>query len=318
MAKLTEDGLIDLESFEAGEALSAYQPVYLASDGKIYKMSYTSAGIYVGLTTEAVAPGDATILQMSGLITNVAWSWGTGNVMVGNTAGTLWQSVAGYFTDTVQIVGLAISSTSILLSEFPPIRRGPFDRDFERGFLALDDDGRLINSQLGPTLLGIEDVMPAAGRVPYFFDGSGLASTFDSTAFGRSLANAADAAALRVLMGAVDDPITGAITTTDATVTNIASLAPANNTLTTIDGIVQGYRSSGAGTGAAWRLSGTAMNDAGTVTLIGSLATVIGDGSAGAWAAPLVDVNGANIRVRVRGAVSHSVTWKFTGRVTVH
>lgn len=74
-------------------------------------------------------------------------------------------------------------------------------------------------------LLALAGLTSAANKVPYF-TGSGTASLFDSTSYGRSLVNAADAAALRTLSASV---IGTNVQAWDADLDAIAALSASND-----------------------------------------------------------------------------------------
>lgn len=101
------------------------------------------------------------------------------------------------------------------------------------------------------------------------------------------------------------------VTTTDATVTTLATIpVPASTTLG-VTGYVVARRTGGsAGTaedGAYYRVETVYKNAAGTATAIGTTVTAIGESQA-AWDVT-VSQSGGNVLIQVTGAVDNNVTW---------
>jgi hypothetical protein len=110
-------------------------------------------------------------------------------------------------------------------------------------------------------------------------------------------------------------PLNGAVTTTDATVTSALLIPVATSTVSTVFVTVAGRNSAGS-QGAAYVLSGTFRNDAGTVTQIGTTTALVTHEDNAAWACVL-DVSGTNVRVRVTGAAATTITWNAGARALV-
>jgi hypothetical protein len=118
-----------------------------------------------------------------------------------------------------------------------------------------------------------------------------------------------------------DDPIESTfqnkVTTTDATVTTLATIAIPASTSVMIEARVVARRTGGAsGTaedGAGYIVSGVYKNVAGTATEIGETSIFSAEDQAG-WACT-INVSGANALLQVTGAASNNVSWVATYRV---
>jgi hypothetical protein len=118
-----------------------------------------------------------------------------------------------------------------------------------------------------------------------------------------------------------DDPresvYQGRIATVDATVTTLHTVAIPATTTVQIVAFVTARRTGGAaGTaedGAGYMVQATVKNVAGAATLIGAVNQICVQEDQAGWDAT-IDVNGANARVRVNGAVDNNVTWHATVR----
>ncbi len=112
-------------------------------------------------------------------------------------------------------------------------------------------------------------------------------------------------------------PYIDTVSTTDATVTTLATIPADVDTTMLIDGIVVGRRTGGSsGTdedGAGYVLRAAVTNIAGTATIISQAADFTSEDQAG-WAATFV-ASGSDILVRVTGAANNNVNWRFVGRV---
>lgn len=108
------------------------------------------------------------------------------------------------------------------------------------------------------------------------------------------------------------------VSTTNATVTTLATIICPVTTTTSIVGYVSARRTGGtAGTaedGALYRVEAVVKNVAGTATIIGSTVTVIGEDQAG-WDVTLAGSSG-NILIQVTGAVNNNINWTWTGKLT--
>ena len=98
-----------------GEAVSAFEPLFLHTDGKYYKAAADgSQQPAIGLAIEAGAADGVIRLRRVGPITNASWAWiPTGSpVYLGASEGTLTQTKP---TANPQIIGYAMGATTLLV-----------------------------------------------------------------------------------------------------------------------------------------------------------------------------------------------------------
>lgn len=103
------------------------------------------------------------------------------------------------------------------------------------------------------------------------------------------------------------------VTTTDATVTTLASFTIANNSTQLIEARITAFRTAGGGANADsanYVRTGKGKNNAGTVTLQGLQTSYTQEDVAG-WNATL-DASGTDVRVRVTGAAATTIVWRCT------
>lgn len=135
-----------------GESVSAYQPVYLASDGK-YDRAQAAAGLVPcrGIAIEAGGDGDEKRIARLGPLTNGAWSWSTvgGRIYVSGTLGQLTQTKPTAFA---QCVGLALAATTMFvwIEDLDPIHYGtgaaPTPTGYPDGTIYVQYTGSTIDS----------------------------------------------------------------------------------------------------------------------------------------------------------------------------
>ena len=106
--------------------------------------------------------------------------------------------------------------------------------------------------------------------------------------------------------------IQGYVTTTDATVTTMATIAIPASTTVMIELHVAARRTGGsagvAEDGAGYVQQATYKNVAGTATLIGAVNADYTAESQAAWDVTFV-VSGGNVLIRVTGAVNNNISW---------
>lgn len=111
-------------------------------------------------------------------------------------------------------------------------------------------------------------------------------------------------------------PISGTVSTTDATVTTISTVAVPTDAAMAISAVIAGRRTGGAagsaGDSAGYVLNGAVKNIAGTVSIVAQSLTFAGEDQAG-WTAALV-VSGTDILIRVTGAVDNNISWAMAGQ----
>lgn len=98
---------------EAGEALSAYEAVYIKSDGKFWlAQADGSAQPTFGVMIEAAAVGEEKRAQTRGIVTNASWTWTVGEYVYldDTTPGALTQTIPAAYGE---VVGVAISATEL-------------------------------------------------------------------------------------------------------------------------------------------------------------------------------------------------------------
>jgi len=108
------------------------------------------------------------------------------------------------------------------------------------------------------------------------------------------------------------------VATTNATVTTLHTFTIPASTTYTVTSWVVARRTGGTGgtaeDGAAYTISATFKNVAGTATQIGTTTIISTAENQAAWDC-VYDVTGATARVRVTGATNNNVTWHLTARV---
>src|SRR3990167_94340 len=106
--------------------------------------------------------------------------------------------------------------------------------------------------------------------------------------------------------------VQGYVTTTDATVTTVATIAIPASTTVVIELHVAARRTGGsagvAEDGAGYVQQATYKNVAGTATLIGSVNVDYTAESQAAWDVTFA-VSGSNVLIRVTGAVNNNISW---------
>jgi hypothetical protein len=104
----------------------------------------------------------------------------------------------------------------------------------------------------------------------------------------------------------------GTVQTTDATTTDLATLAIPTNTADTMQFVVSAFEPS-TGDCKCWELTYKVKNVAGTVTVEKMAEHVAEDAGASAWTAVLA-VDGTDVDVQVTGEVAHTINWNTTIR----
>lgn len=109
-------------SFIAGETLAFGQPVYMKSDGKVWKADADAAATMpcVGIVVVG-GNADATVnILTHGLVTETDWNWTVGATIyvADGTEGVLTATVGDLSdeNDVVQVVGIAIHADSIFVN----------------------------------------------------------------------------------------------------------------------------------------------------------------------------------------------------------
>lgn len=108
--------------------------------------------------------------------------------------------------------------------------------------------------------------------------------------------------------------VVSTVTTTDATVTTLATIAIANNTVVKIDVDAVARRTDAAARAGYRRAVLVYREAAGAATIQGSVDSDFTRESTGAWNLT-IDVNVNDARIRVTGAAAQTINWKSTHRV---
>lgn len=108
------DAMGGFVTLEEGEALSDYDLVYMAMDGKAYKAKADDLNKMpiIGIATTATDGTDRKI-QVYGWIENVGWSWNIGHKLYlsADTAGGIVEAPPNY----KQLIGYAKTATKMLI-----------------------------------------------------------------------------------------------------------------------------------------------------------------------------------------------------------
>jgi hypothetical protein len=110
----------------AAIALSGHKVVYISSAGVNYASSrdITTKGLAVGVTTGASALGANSTIRTGGEIIEPSWAWTAAQPVFLGQDGALSQSGPAPPDLFSQIIGMAISATSIYVNIQPPIVLG--------------------------------------------------------------------------------------------------------------------------------------------------------------------------------------------------
>ena len=104
----------------AGETLPTGSAVYVNSDGKYWRASANSGSGMpaVGVTTNTITSGQSGSIILVGQMRYDSWNWSpTGSVVyVSNTTGSLTTTAPNGSGNQVQIMGIALTSKSLMLN----------------------------------------------------------------------------------------------------------------------------------------------------------------------------------------------------------
>lgn len=99
--------------------VTQWDAVYINSSSQLALADANGSSTYpaVGLVTATVSTGVATSVVLQGIVRNDGWSWTAGgNIYLSTTAGALTQTAPSTTGDKVQVIGKAISATTIRLN----------------------------------------------------------------------------------------------------------------------------------------------------------------------------------------------------------
>lgn len=173
----TED-LIVQPFYLAGEVITAYRATVLKA-GTLFHADNTDPGDYgffIGISTASGAIGAGVPVTQWGQVDNPAWAWTVGDIISIGVGGALVANAAvpTTYAQWIQVVGFALSATSIFVSSLPPqinlTAIANFGDGFSGGYLTTLD-GRLGYALMTEVYNGNSNrpVMTAANSSP--FDG---------------------------------------------------------------------------------------------------------------------------------------------------
>jgi len=105
-----------------GETLAFGVPVYVKSDGLVWKANATTSATVpaIGVTAEAKNVGQVCVILRKGTATNMAgWNWTVGSsagmIYLDTTAGTLTQTAPSAANNVIQVIGFALSADTAFI-----------------------------------------------------------------------------------------------------------------------------------------------------------------------------------------------------------
>ena len=107
----------------------------------------------------------------------------------------------------------------------------------------------------------------------------------------------------------VNDVVSNTVTTSDATVTTLATIAIPDDTAVLIDASIISRRTDAADRGGYLRRALVFREAAGSATLQGNIDTPFTRESSGPWNVT-IDVNGDDARIRVTGQAGKTIHWR--------
>lgn len=111
--------------------ITQWDAVYINGSGQWVRADANGSGTYParGLAMTTQSTGEATSVITSGVVKNGGWSWTVGGIVYLSTTGTstntLTQTAPSTTGDSIQVIGEAISATSILLHISPDYGTAP-------------------------------------------------------------------------------------------------------------------------------------------------------------------------------------------------
>ena len=106
----------------AGEAIGGHRAVVLAASGSAFYADNTNPDHFFrfdGITLNAAAIGDPLSIVQTGIVTEPTWAWTTYGAIYLSTTGLLTQTPPA--TGFMQVIGVALSATSIFVNQRDPI-----------------------------------------------------------------------------------------------------------------------------------------------------------------------------------------------------
>lgn len=102
-------------SLTAGENLVFGDPVYIKSDGKMWKGDANASGKFPEqfLATGTIATDTVGAFLVQGVARNDTWTWTIGGAIYLSTSSGLTQTAPSATDDCIQVLGFALSATTI-------------------------------------------------------------------------------------------------------------------------------------------------------------------------------------------------------------
>jgi len=115
-ADITVSGL--QVSLIAGETLVFGDPVYVKSDGSVWKADADGTSTYpsVGISAGAATATNAVTVLLLGVARNDAWSWTVGGIVYLSTGAGLTQTQPSTTDNVIQVIGIATAATRIYVN----------------------------------------------------------------------------------------------------------------------------------------------------------------------------------------------------------
>ena len=102
-----------IASMQAGEAISAFELVYIHSDGDLMKADASATGTMpaIGIATAAISDTAYGNILLRGFVRDDTWNWTPGGrLYVSETAGAITQTAPSDDGDFIQVVGIALTA----------------------------------------------------------------------------------------------------------------------------------------------------------------------------------------------------------------
>lgn len=106
----------------AGENLAFGDNVYIKSDGKVWKSNATTAALIptVGMAAAAITANNTGNILLDGTATNSSWTWTIGGLLYASTtSGAMTQTQPSNTDNVIQVVGRALTATTVLFNPSP-------------------------------------------------------------------------------------------------------------------------------------------------------------------------------------------------------
>jgi hypothetical protein len=104
-------------SLTAGETLAFGDPVYVKSDGAVWKADADTSGKFpaIGIAAGAATATNAVTVLLFGVARNDAWAWTVGGVVYLSTGSALTQTQPTATDNAIQVIGIATAATRLLV-----------------------------------------------------------------------------------------------------------------------------------------------------------------------------------------------------------